>query len=72
MLHLFVREYSGFGEITSTIVIHGYQEMDGPPEQSVRPTPTLQDVLRLVSKGTERARMVLAEPADFHATEHTI
>lgn len=48
MLHVFLKEHSGFGEITSTITIHGYHEMDGPPEQCIRATPDVHAVLQLV------------------------
>lgn len=60
MLHVFVKEYSGFGEITSTITIHGYREMDGPPEQCVRATPDIDAVIQIVEAARGRVRAPLA------------
>lgn len=59
MLHAFVKEYSGFGESTSTITIDGYHEMDGPPDQCVRPTPDLTQVRQIVRAAFKNARAAL-------------
>lgn len=60
MLHVFVKEYAGFDEIASTIMIHGYREMDGPQEQSVRATPDIVGVMQVVKAARGQARAMLA------------
>ncbi|WIY69750.1 hypothetical protein KB221_01700 [Aquidulcibacter paucihalophilus] len=55
MLHVYVQERSMFDPSSSHIIIDAYQELDGPPAQSARPTPTVHDVTSLVSKATSQA-----------------
>jgi len=63
MLHAYIRDFSMFGETSSKIFIDAYGELDGPPEQSTRPTPTLHQVINLVSAATYQARSSLAQVA---------
>jgi hypothetical protein len=67
MLHVYVQERSMFDTSSSHIIIDAYEELDGPPAQSARPTPTVNEVINLVSEATEQALGSLRADANLTA-----
>lgn len=52
MINVYVREWSLF-DLTSTLFIHAYHQLDAPPAWAVRPAPTQDEVRRLINRASE-------------------